>query len=77
MPLLCLDRGGTKVEVWSPPEAFAKCGRNVSGDDRTQTAGGGNMFNAMIHPYTIGPMALSGYAWFQGSYATPRAAGLR
>ena len=62
--------GGTKVEVWSPPEAFAQCGRNVSGDDRTQTSGGGNMFNAMIHPYTVGPMALSGFTWFQGEANT-------
>jgi sialate O-acetylesterase len=57
--------GGTKVEVWSPPEAFTACGRNVSGDDRTQTSGGSNMFNAMVHPYTVGPMVLSGFTWFQ------------
>ena len=62
--------GGTKVEVWSPPEAFAACGRNVSGDDRTQVAGGGNMYNSMIHPYTVGPMSLSGITWFQGEANT-------
>jgi sialate O-acetylesterase len=66
----CPSQGGTKVEVWSPPEAFHKCGRNVSGDDRTQTRGGGNMYNAMIHPYTIGPLAFSGFAWFQGEANT-------
>lgn len=27
---------------------------------------GGDLFNAMIHPYMIGPMSLSGFAWYQG-----------
>lgn len=27
---------------------------------------GGGLFNAMIHPYMIGPMALTGFTWYQG-----------
>ena len=28
--------------------------------------GHGVLFNSMIHPYTVGPMALTGFIWFQG-----------
>ena len=24
---------------------------------------GGDHYNAMIHPFTVGPMSLSGFAW--------------
>jgi hypothetical protein len=24
---------------------------------------GGGHYNAMVHPFTVGPMALSGFAW--------------
>jgi hypothetical protein len=27
---------------------------------------GGDHYNAMVHPFTVGPMALSGFAWYQG-----------
>ena len=27
---------------------------------------GGHLYNAMIHPYMIGPMALTGFTWYQG-----------
>ena len=48
--------GGTKVEVWVPGTAFDKCHR--TGPD-------GPMFNAMILPYAEGPMALSGFLFYQ------------
>ena len=28
------------------------------------------MYNSMIHPYTVGPMSLSGITWFQGEANT-------
>ena len=49
--------GGTKVEVWAPPSAYAACGRAVAVAP---------MYNAMIVPYQVGPMALAGFAWYQG-----------
>lgn len=49
--------GGTSVEQWSPESAFTACGRS---------SGGGNLYNAMIHPYTVGPMSLTGFTWYQG-----------
>ncbi len=24
------------------------------------------LYNAMIHPYVVGPMALTGFTWYQG-----------
>ena len=46
--------GGTKLEVWTPPDAFGACGRAVEAAP---------MYNAMIVPYTVGPMALAGFTW--------------
>jgi sialate O-acetylesterase len=48
--------GGTRVEQWTPPQSTAQCGHASTGE----------LYNAMIHPYTIGPMALSGFTWYQG-----------
>eukprot|EP00037_Helgoeca_nana_P006386 m.58951 g.58951 ORF g.58951 m.58951 type:complete len:520 (+) comp17275_c0_seq1:52-1611(+) len=44
---------GTKVEQWTPPETTAQCGHAATGE----------LYNAMIVPYTVGPMAVSGFAW--------------
>jgi hypothetical protein len=53
--------GGTPVEHWSTPDAFASCGRNDND---------GSLYNAMIHPYVVGPMALTGFTWYQGEKNT-------
>ena len=58
---------GTKVEVWSPQAAYAKCNRT------DLPANGGQMYNAMILPYAAGPMAISGFAWYQGEADTENA----
>ena len=50
--------GGTPVESWTTPETLAAC--NVTTVDSI-------LYNAMIHPYTIGPMALRGFTWYQGA----------
>jgi len=49
--------GGTPVESWTTPETLQAC--NVSTVDST-------LYNAMIYPYVIGPMALTGFTWYQG-----------
>jgi len=59
--LISNNWGGTKLEVWAPAEAFAQCQRNESS---------GNMYNAMILPYAVGPMALAGFAFYQGEANT-------
>jgi len=45
---------GTTVETWSPPEAFRACNR---------TAPSRSLYNVMLHPYTVGPMAVAGFTW--------------
>ena len=52
--LISNNWGGTKLEVWTPPDAFGACGR---------AAEAAPMYNAMIVPYTVGPMALAGFTW--------------
>jgi len=59
--LISSNWGGTKVELWSTTGAFAACNR---------TSPNGNLFNAMINPYTVGPMAVAGFAWYQGEANT-------
>lgn len=59
--LISNNWGGTKIEVWTTEATLAACGR--TGPD-------GPMFNAMIRPYTVGPMALSGFLWWQGEANT-------
>lgn len=49
--------GGTKIEHWADPAAFKRC--NQASDDSV-------LYNAMIHPFDIGPMAITGFAWYQG-----------
>lgn len=58
--LISSNWGGTTVEAWSTPEAFESCNRT----------GNGGLYNAMINPYTIGPMAIAGFTWYQGESNT-------
>ena len=48
--------GGTRVESWTTPESTAHCGHNSTGE----------LYNAMVVPYSVGPMAVSGFTWYQG-----------
>jgi sialate O-acetylesterase len=44
---------GTKVEQWTPPETTAHCGHASTGE----------LYNAMVNPFTVGPTAVSGFTW--------------
>lgn len=57
--LISNNWGGTKVEVWAPEAAYASCNRTGL------PVYGGPMYNAMILPYAEGPMAISGFTWYQ------------
>ena len=60
--LISNNWGGTPVEHWADPAAFARCNR--TDDDST-------LYNAMINPYAVGPMALTGFTWYQGACPPP------
>lgn len=54
--------GGTPVESWTTQEALTKCNITPSASPHDHAV----LYNAMIYPYTVGPMALSGFTWYQG-----------
>ena len=68
--LISSNWGGTKLEVWAPAETFAECNATAP----PPYAHGGPMYNAMILPFAAGPMALSGFVWYQGEADTASAA---
>jgi len=49
--------GGTPDESWSTAETLKEC--NITNVDSV-------LYNAMINPYAVGPMALVGFTWYQG-----------
>ncbi|KAL3892624.1 MAG: hypothetical protein SGPRY_014949 [Prymnesium sp.] len=55
--LISNNWGGTPVESWTTPEVLKAC--------QSKTVDS-VLYNAMIHPYTLGPMALLGFTWYQG-----------
>jgi len=55
--LISNNWGGTPLESWTTPEALKAC--NVEPNDS-------KLYNAMIHPYGVGPMSLTGFTWYQG-----------
>jgi len=48
--------GGTSLKNWSSQAVINSC--NLGGTP-------GNLYNAMIHPYVVGPMILKGFLWYQ------------
>eukprot|EP01052_Picozoa_sp_SAG31_P003074 SAG31_NODE_114_length_24318_cov_16.787481_20_plen_208_part_00 len=53
--------GGTQIAQWMPSPAFARCNQSISSN--------GGLYNAMIHPYVVGPMAIAGFTWYQVSFS--------
>jgi len=48
------------------PEKFASADGYAARGGPSPNAGHGVLFNAMINPYTVGPMAVNTFTWFQG-----------
>jgi sialate O-acetylesterase len=59
--LIASDWGGTALSQWTPADAVADCAitKNCTGKGWI----GGDHYNAMVNPFTVGPMSLSGFAW--------------
>ena len=53
--LISSNWGGTPVQVWQPLESMKDC--------QPKATAGGTLYNSMIAPYTVGPMALKGATW--------------
>ena len=47
--------GGTTVQSWSSASQLKKCNATA--------ASGTDLYNPMIHPYTVGPMRFKGAIW--------------
>eukprot|EP01116_Phalansterium_solitarium_P019525 TRINITY_DN5491_c0_g1_i1.p1 TRINITY_DN5491_c0_g1~~TRINITY_DN5491_c0_g1_i1.p1 ORF type:complete len:513 (-),score=201.49 TRINITY_DN5491_c0_g1_i1:164-1702(-) len=54
--LISNNWGGTPIQHWSSPDALKVC--NGSTDS--------TLWNAMVNPYTVGPMAVRTAIWYQG-----------
>eukprot|EP00310_Coccolithus_braarudii_P025044 CAMPEP_0183334410 /NCGR_PEP_ID=MMETSP0164_2-20130417/3020_1 /TAXON_ID=221442 /ORGANISM="Coccolithus pelagicus ssp braarudi, Strain PLY182g" /LENGTH=504 /DNA_ID=CAMNT_0025503537 /DNA_START=229 /DNA_END=1743 /DNA_ORIENTATION=+ len=57
--LISSNFGGSLIESWTTPTGISACGlpnRHVNN----------LLYNTMIHPYSVGPMALAGFVWYQG-----------
>ena len=50
--------GATSIQEWMPMEALQACNHTVQTN--------GELFNAMIHPFAVGPLALASFQWYQG-----------
>jgi len=54
--LISNNWGGTPIQHWSSPQALSAC----------KTGADSVLWNAMMVPYTVGPMSLKGFTWYQG-----------
>ena len=53
MGLVSSSWGGTQIERWMSQADIAPCNDKASA----------SLYNAMIHPFTVGPMRVTGFAW--------------
>ena len=60
--LLSSNWGGTGVRKWMPKPALAECAWKMS--SKTNPDWWDNLWNTMIAPFAVGPMALSGAIWY-------------
>ena len=69
--LISNNVGGTRIEKWLPPASLASC-ETAGGSHvlppfaNNKTVVSSELWGAMVAPYTLGPMEISGIAWYQG-----------
>jgi sialate O-acetylesterase len=79
--LISNNWGGTPIAAWTSPDALAQCGPVPPGmqqepdasdiSDPPSPYANSTLWNAMIYPYTVGPMSLSGAIWYQAEADAP------
>lgn len=57
--------GGTPIEYWMSPAALLKCTPPPRIRSRDFAPDSSSMYNSMIAPLTLGPLALTGVLWYQ------------
>jgi len=62
--LVSSNKGGTAIELWSVPESLQSCNAKPWGLRTSENYS--TLHNAMIHPFLVGPMSLTGFTWYQG-----------
>ena len=58
------NAAASPAELFEAPLAFADPTYNASAGPNPNT-GFGVLYNAMINPFTVGPMSISSFIWFQ------------
>ena len=69
--LISSNWDGTCVEAWQPSDSVA----NDGCPGNSAVPGHSTLFNTMVAPFAVGPMALVGFAWYQGECNVGFAAG--
>ena len=62
--LISSNWGGTPIEDWVDEASGKQC---------SPARPAGILYNAMIHPFTVGPMRMTGLTWYQGESNVGRA----
>ena len=73
--LISANWGGTALESWATSDAFQNCGgykgcRGCRCATPAGRDGNGALYNSIIAPLARGPMAISGFVWYQGEANT-------
>jgi sialate O-acetylesterase len=67
--LISSNWGGTRIQAWSSPTALKVCNTSAEAVGVTPNQNDPSvLWNAMIVPFTIGPLSLKGFTWFQGTF---------
>ena len=70
--LIATSFGGSRLEEWMSPAALAVCPVNASRPPAPLQSG---VWNVMLTPFTLGPMAVRTALWYQGEANVAYAAG--
>lgn len=62
--LVCASYGATPIQAWMPRASLRECAPRAAGS--LQPSVSGALYNAMVHPLTLGPMALRAVLYYHG-----------
>jgi sialate O-acetylesterase len=59
--------GGTSIQVWLDAATYAGCGDAAPSYPGGWPTAPSSLFNAMVAPFTVGPLRVGGIVWYQGA----------